>query len=283
MYKGNNMNIEFSFEIFPPATLEGFREKCQQFKKLEPNFISVTFGAAGTQQSRTLNVIQNLVANSMASVPHISCINMSKQKILALLHSYRHLGIKRLIVVRGDYPLKGSDTALHDFNFAEELIRYIRATTGDYFHITIAAYPEFHPQAASPKSDLENLKRKITAGANSAITQYFFNSDAYFSFVDYCENLNINIAITPGILPITEYSKLLRFSNACGAEIPLWLNKRLENYSGDAASFKAFGIEITTRLCEQLLSRGVQNLHFYTLNQIEPVTTILKNLGLSCC
>lgn len=273
-----------SFEMFPPKTEEGFQhleEKIQQLNRLKPKFFSVTFGAAGSTQPQTPRVVQNLVANHIAAVPHISCINMTKQHITALLHQYRALKVQQLIVIRGDYPADNPCTQ-KDFEHASDLVAYIRDTTGDYFHIIVAAYPEFHPQAKSPQWDLKNFKRKVDAGANSAITQYFFNSDSYFRLLENCDKLNITVPITPGIMPIMDYNKLLKFSTACGAEVPLWIRKYFENgHKKDESYLNQCGIEIVTQLCQKLVVAGVKGLHFYTLNHVEPVATIVNNLGAS--
>lgn len=276
-------DLIFSFEMFPPKTEEGFQhleEKSRQLNALKPRFFSVTFGAAGSAQPQTQRVVRHLVANNIPAVPHISCINMTKHHITNLLHEYTGLGIKQLVVIRGDYP----DDHQHshdDFKHASDLVAYIRNTTGNHFHITVAGYPEFHPQAKSPEFDLKKFKDKVEAGANSVITQYFFNSDAYFHFLENCDKLNINIPVIPGIMPIADYNKLMKFSAACGAELPLWMRKFFESHSDDANYTKKFGIEIVTKLCQSLISNGVKGLHFYTLNQVEPTATIVHNLGIS--
>jgi methylenetetrahydrofolate reductase (NADPH) len=276
-----NNGINISFELFPVETEEGLiklGERCEHLNKLTPHFFSITCGAAGSSQWKTQRLVHHLSKSNIELAPHISCITMTKSKIAQLLEDYIQLGINRLVVIRGDHPANGEHPGVQDFIFANELVRYIRKITDDYFHISVAAYPEFHPEAVTPLRDLENFKRKVEAGANNAITQCFFNSDAYFQFLDSCENLAISIPIVPGILPITDYNRLLRFSKTCGVEIPLWLRKRLEQYQSNIPYLQDLGIEITTKLCEQLLNGGVKHLHFYTLNQTEPTTLILKNL-----
>lgn len=275
--------FDISVEIFPPNTAEGLENlniKCFQLAKLQPKFFSVTFGAAGSAQSKTQQTVQHLLTHKLPTVPHISGVNMTASRLLAMLQQYMEWGVKQLVVVRGDIQANSTESSFVDFKFANEIINFVREKTGDYFHITTAAYPEFHPQAINPHTDLENFKRKVVAGANSAITQYFFNSDAFFRFIDSCEKLNINIPIIPGILPITDYHKLRRFSHICGAEIPLWLSKRLEYHAHDSAYVRDFGIDIITELCEKLISGGVKQIHFYTLNQVAPVNLILENLNL---
>lgn len=273
----------FSIEIFPPNTPQGLANLASKFKQLQqlkPQFTSVTFGALEASQCKTQHIVEQLIANKIAAVPHISCINMTKQRATELLNKYLELNVKQLVVVRGDCSEQNFDKSNQDFTFAYELIRFIRETTGDNFHITVAAYPEFHPQAINAEADLQNFLGKIQAGADSAITQYFFNTDAYFHFVECCEKLNINLPITPGILPITDYHKLMRFSTACGAEVPLWLRKRLEPYADNIPYLQALGVELGTKLCENLLKNKVDKLHFYSINNVESTALILKNLNL---
>ncbi len=273
-----NKNISISFEIFPPNTLNGFRKLktvCQQLNQLNPNFFSVTFGAGGSSQLKTQRIVRQFTRAQVPTVPHLSCINMTKARLQQILDNYMRLGINRLVVIRGDFS---NEADARDFNYAFELIEYIRKLTHDHFHITVAAYPEFHPQSENSLSDLMHFKRKVDAGANSAITQFFFNAEAYFRFVESCDKLGITIPIIPGIMPIIHYDKLLRFAGTCGTEIPLWLRKRLEAFIGDVCSIRAFGIEITAQLCEKLLLEGVQGLHFYTLNQVYPTILIMSHL-----
>jgi methylenetetrahydrofolate reductase (NADPH) len=269
-----------SFEFFPPQTPEGtdklkaVRQKLAAFK---PEFFSVTFGAGGSTQERTLETILQVRKEGHEAAPHISCIGSTRENIRALLHGYKDTGIKRLVALRGDLP-SGMASA-GEFHYANELVTFIRAETGSHFHVEVAAYPEFHPQARSPRDDLLNFQRKMSAGANSAITQYFFNADAYFRFAEDCGKLGINAPIVPGIMPILKFSQLARFSDACGAEIPRWMRKTLEGYGDDADSVRAFGLDAVTQLCEKLLAGGAPGLHFYTLNQAALSIEILERLG----
>ncbi len=271
----------FSFEFFPPKTQKG-QEKLiathDALAKLGPRFFSVTFGAGGSTRDRTLDAVLEIKHRGSESAPHISCIASSKAEILGLLNTYQNAGIRHLVALRGDMPSGAYEAG--EFNHANELVNYIREQTGEAFHIEVAAYPEFHPQAAGVERDIDYFANKVKAGANSAITQYFYNADAYYHFVDQCENRGIDIPIVPGIMPITNFEKLARFSDACGAEIPRWIRKRLETHANDPESLKAFGIDIVTTLCDKLLTAGAPGLHFYTMNQIEPTTTIWNNLGL---
>jgi methylenetetrahydrofolate reductase (NADPH) len=276
----NQKNLGISFEVFPPKTTEGFNQLnvvCQQLQQLNPKYISVTFGAGGSAQEKTQAVVRHLVSNQVASTPHISCVGMTRARLTELLQEYIQLGIKRLVVVQGDLPTDHPDEA-RDFIYAADLVAAIREIGGKHFHISVAAYPEFHPRAQNPTDDLANFKKKIEAGADSAITQFFYNSDAYIRFLESCHQLNINIPIIPGIMPIENYQKLSRFAVACGAEIPLWLRKRLDPYVGDPLAMKTIGIEIVTKLCERLVVEGVKGMHFYTLNQFEPTSTIINYL-----
>ena len=260
-----NNNIPLSFEFFPPKTAEGIdklRETRQQLAKFDPEFFSVTFGAGGSTRDRTMDTVLEIQAEGFSAAPHISCISSSKSEIRELLHAYQSHGIKRLVTLRGDVP--SGEVSSGDFRYALELVEFIRAETGNYFHIEVAAYPEFHPEARSPAADLLNLKRKVEAGANSAITQYFYNADAYFRFIDQCATANINVPVVPGIMPIYNITQLARFSSVCGAEIPRWLKMRLEEYGDDLQSLRAFGIDVVSELCAHLLESGVPSLHFYT-------------------
>lgn len=273
-------DIAVSFEIFPANTLQGFRklnQTCKELNKLEPDFISVTFGAAGSSQVKTLRMVRYLANSGISTMPHISCVNMTKIRLEQLLQKYIAVGIKRLLVVRGDF-VGETTNSITDFNYASDLITYIRLLTGNHFHIAVAAYPELHPASANSDDDLLHFKNKIEAGANSAITQFFFNSDAYFHFRENCEKIGIKVPIIPGIMPILNYERLLRISNACGAEIPLWLRRRLESFSGDFIAIKSLGVDVITKLCERLLLEDVPGLHFYTLDQVNPVTQIYRNL-----
>ena len=271
----------FSFEFFPPQTPEGVVKLAttrKQLAILKPEFFSVTFGAGGSTQDRTLQAIQQIKAEGYNAAPHLSCVGSTREKIRAMLRTYQDLGIKRIVALRGDLPSGMATTG--EFQYANELVSFIRAETGDHFHIEVAAYPEFHPQAKSPRDDLLNFKRKVQAGANSALTQYFYNADSYFRFVDECHKLGLTLPIVPGIMPIMKFSQLARFSDACGAEIPRWMRKTLESYGDDNASVQAYGLEVVTQLCERLLAGGAPGLHVYTLNQSAPSVEIWKRLGL---
>jgi methylenetetrahydrofolate reductase (NADPH) len=271
----------FSFEFFPPATTEGaakLAETRAQLAQLGPKFFSVTYGAGGSTRDRTLEAVLEIQAAGQRAAPHISCVGSSRESIRATLATYRERGIRHLVALRGDLP-SGSAGA-GDFRYANELVEYIRAETGDWFHIEVACYPEYHPQAHSPAADLANFKRKVDAGANSSITQYFFNADSYYQFVDAATAAGIGIPIVPGIMPIISFSKLARFSDACGAEIPRWIRRKMESFGDDAASVRAFGLDVVTDLCAGLLERGAPGLHFYTLNQASLTTIIWQRLGL---
>jgi len=273
-------NIPLSFEFFPPKTAEGIanlRETRTQLAKFNPEFFSVTFGAGGSTTDRTKETVFEIQADGYQAAPHISCISSSKDEIRALLSAYQAKGIKRLVTLRGDVP--SGEVSVGDFKYANELVNFIRQETGDWFHLEVAAYPEFHPEALSAAKDMANFKRKVDAGADSAITQYFYNADAYFRFVESCDADGISIPIVPGIMPIYNYTQLARFSGVCGAEIPRWLRLRLEAYAHDLPSLRALGIDVVSELCETLLSWGVPSLHFYTLNQAGIITKIIANLG----
>jgi len=270
-----------SFEFFPPKTVEGtakLRETRKQLTLLQPKFFSVTFGAGGSTRDRTLETVLEIQSEGLEAAPHISCISSSKEEIVALLTEYRKHDIRRLVALRGDLPSGEASTG--DFRHADELVAFIRQETGDLFQVEVAAYPEFHPESRSPASDLKYFKRKVDAGANAAITQYFYNADAYFQFIDQCNALGITIPIVPGIMPIYNITQLSRFSDVCGAEIPRWLRLRLQDYGDDIASIRELGVEVVTRLCEKLLAAGAPGLHFYTLNQAGIITTIANNIGL---
>lgn len=273
-------NPAISFEFFPPKTTEGIeklRETRVQLATHNPEFFSVTFGAGGSTRDRTMETVLEIQKTGIEAAPHISCISSSKEEILALLNTYQSQGIKRLVALRGDVP--SGEVSAGDFRYASELVEFIRTKTGNYFHIEVAAYPEFHPEAKTPTADLLNLKRKMDAGANSAITQYFYNADAYFRFIDRCTLAGISLPVVPGIMPIYNITQLARFSAVCGAEIPRWLRMRLEEYGDDIASLRAFGVDVVSELCETLQAVGVPGLHFYTLNQSGIIGTILKNIG----
>lgn len=272
---------QFSFEFFPPKTPEGEQKLIavrDNLAALKPKYFSVTFGAGGSTQQGTFDTVTGIKEAGFEAAPHVSCIGSTKENILEILQGYKNKGINRIVTLRGDMPSGSHEVG--EFRYANELVEFIRTETGNHFHIEVAAYPEFHPQATSAEDDLNNFKRKIDAGANSAITQYFFNPDAYFRFIDDCEDLNINVPIVPGIMPITNYTQLARFSDMCGAEIPRWIRKRLESYGDDKASIRAFGEDVISEMCHQLLEAGAPGLHFYTMNITAPTLAIWKNLGL---
>jgi methylenetetrahydrofolate reductase (NADPH) len=271
----------FSFEFFPPNTPEGAEKLAQtarQLAQLNPKFFSVTYGAGGSTRERTLQAVLDLRAAGHAAAPHISCIGSSRDSLREILQQYKDNGIRHLVALRGDLP--SGTAAAGEFHYANELVAFIRKEFGDHFLIEVAAYPEYHPQARSAQDDLRNFKRKVEAGADSAITQYFFNADCYYHFLDECEAMGIDIPIVPGIMPIGRFSQLARFSDACGAEIPRWMRKKLEGYGDDTDSIRAFGLDVITRLCDDLLQSGAPGLHFYTLNQAGLTTTIWQRLGL---
>ena len=273
------MKLPVSFEFFPPKTPEGaekLRGVRQQLYKLHPEFCSVTYGAGGSTQEGTFATVGEIIAEGVAAASHFSCIGATKASVRAQLATLKGMGVKRLVALRGDLP--SGYGAGGEFQYASDLVAFIRAETGNDFQIEVAAYPEVHPQAKSPEADLQAFATKVKAGANSAITQYFYNSDAYFRFVDEAHKLGADIPVVPGIMPITSSSQLLRFSDACGAEIPRWIRLRLQAYGDDIASIKAFGLEVVTDLCDQLISAGVPALHFYTMNQSAATTDILSRL-----
>jgi len=271
----------YSLEFFPPRTPEGvekLRAARRQLAQLKPAFCSVTFGAGGSTREGTLETVLEIRAEGVPAAPHISCIGSTRASLAEVLAQYRGHGIRHLVALRGDMPSGTFDAG--EFRYANELVAFIREVSGDWFQIDVAAYPEMHPQAHSPAEDLANFRRKVEAGANSAITQYFFNPDAYFRFVDDCDAMGVRIPIVPGIMPIASASKLARFSDACGAEIPRWIRRRLEGFGDDVASIRAFGLDVVTDLCAKLVARGAPGLHFYTLNQASLTTTIWQRLGL---
>ena len=273
------MKLPLSFEFFPPKTPEGaekLRAVRQQLYTLQPEFCSVTYGAGGSTQEGTFATVGAIIAEGVSAASHFSCIGATKASVRAQLATLKGMGVKRLVALRGDLP--SGYGAGGEFHYASDLVSFIRAETGDDFHIEVAAYPEVHPQAKSPESDLQAFATKVKAGANSAITQYFYNSDAYFRFVDDAHKLGVDVPVVPGIMPITSSSQLLRFSDACGAEIPRWIRLRLQAYGDDIDSIKAFGLEVVTDLCDQLISAGVPALHFYTMNQSVATRAILARL-----
>jgi len=272
---------QFSFEFFPPKTSEGAEKLTKVRDKLavlNPKYFSVTFGAGGSTQQGTFDTVTSIQEAGFNAAPHLSCVGSTKENVRAILNSYKDKGINRIVALRGDMPSGTHD--IGEFRFANELVEFIRTETNDHFHIEVAAYPEFHPQATSAEDDLINFKRKIDAGADSAITQYFFNPDAYFRFVNDCEDLGISVPIVPGIMPITNYTQLARFSDMCGAEIPRWIRKRLAGYGDDKDSIKAFGEDVISEMCLQLLDAGAPGLHFYTMNISTPTLAIWENLGI---
>ena len=278
------MNTQkFSFEFFPPKTKKGIKNlkhTRNTLTKLEPAFFSVTYGAGGTTRDCTLETVISIQKESgIDAAPHLSCIGSSQQQMREILQTYKNNGVKRIVALRGDIPSGMQD--IGEFHYANELVSFIREETGDYFHLEVAAYPEKHPQAVSYQADLKNFIRKIKAGSNSAITQYFYNIDAYRYFIDDCSQQGINVPIVPGIMPITNFTNLARFSDACGAQIPRWLQTRLEGYGDDIDSIQKLGTEFITEMCAKLLEENVPGLHFYTMNRIEPSMTIWNNLGLS--
>ncbi len=273
----------YSFEFFPTKTDAGHEKLLATARTLasyNPDFFSCTYGAGGSTRDRTLNTVLQLESEvKVPAAPHLSCVGDSKAELRTLLAQYKAAGIKRIVALRGDLP-SGMGMASGELRYANELVEFIRQETGDQFHIEVAAYPEMHPQARNFEDDLANFVRKANAGADSAITQYFFNAESYFYFVERVQKLGVKIPVVPGIMPITNYSKLARFSDACGAEIPRWIRKQLEAYGDDARSIQAFGEEVITQMCEQLLQGGAPGLHFYTLNQAEPSLAIWNNLKL---
>ena len=272
--------IPLSIEFFPPKTPEGvekLRLVRQQLYTLQPEFCSVTFGAGGSTQEGTFNAVRDILAEGVSAAAHFSCVGATKATVREQLASLKAMGVKRLVALRGDLP--SGYGAGGEFHYASDLVAFIRAETGDDFHIEVAAYPEIHPQAKSPASDLNAFAAKVNAGANSAITQYFYNADAYFHFVEEVDALGLSIPVVPGIMPITSSTQLLRFSDACGAEIPRWIRLRLQGFGDDTASIKAFGLDVVTDLCEQLRAGGAPGLHFYSMNQSMATLQICKRLA----
>ena len=270
-----------SIEFFPPKTPEGeekLRAVRQQLYALQPEFCSVTFGAGGSTQAGTFATVSEILAEGMGAASHFSCVGATKATVRGQLATLKAMGVKRLVTLRGDLP--SGYGAGGEFHYASDLVEFIRAETGDDFHIEVAAYPEIHPQAKSPEADLHAFAAKVKAGANGAITQYFYNSDAYFRFLEDTDALGLGVPVVPGIMPITSSTQLMRFSDACGAEIPRWIRLRLQNFGDDTASIKAFGLDVVTDLCEQLRAGGAPGLHFYSMNQSVATLEICKRLGL---
>jgi methylenetetrahydrofolate reductase (NADPH) len=274
--------LPLSLEFFPPKTPEGaekLRVVRQQLYGLKPEFCSVTFGAGGSTQEGTFGTVRSILAEGVDAASHFSCIGATKDTVREQLATLKAMGVKRLVALRGDLP--SGYGAGGEFHYASDLVTFIRAETGDDFHIEVAAYPEVHPQAKSPTSDLQAFAAKVQAGANSAITQYFYNADAYFRFVEEVDALGLNIAVVPGIMPISSSTQLMRFSDACGAEIPRWIRLRLQSFGDDIASIKSFGLDVVTDLCEQLRAGGAPGLHFYTMNQSVATLALCDRLGLA--
>ena len=274
------MNKEISIEFFPPQTPEGIeklRVVRQKLATLKPQFFSVTYGAGGSTRERTFAVVKEIVAEGYEAAPHLSCIGSTRESIREILNEYKDAGIRRIVALRGDLPSGTAEAG--EFRYANELVEFIRAETGKHFHIEVAAYPEWHPQARFPRDDLANFVRKAKAGADSAITQYFYNADAYFHFVDEIRRQGIDIPVIPGIMPIVSFSKLARFSDVCGAELPRWMRRKFEGMGDDTDAIRAFGLDIVTSLCEKLLAGGSPGLHFYSMNQSALTLEVCKRLG----
>jgi methylenetetrahydrofolate reductase (NADPH) len=271
----------YSFEFYPPKTPEALtrlRGTVQQLGQLKPAFFSVTFGAGGSTREGTLATVLQIRDDGFAAAPHISCVAQTRDSVREVIGGYKANGIRHIVALRGDLP---SGLAVGgDFRYASELVRFIREEFGDWFHVEVAAYPEYHPQARRAQDDLKAFKAKVDAGANAAITQYFYNADAYFHFVEQARAMGITIPIVPGIMPINNFSQLARFSDACGAEIPRWMRLKLEGFGDDTASIKAFGMDVVTDLCDKLLAGGAPGLHLYTMNLAGPASTLWQRLGL---
>ncbi len=275
------MTTNLSIEFFPPQSAEGadkLRLVRQRLAVLKPEFFSVTFGAGGSTQERTFETVFDIQREGHPAAPHLSCIGSTRPYIREILERYRAAGIRRIVALRGDLP-SGVGTP-GELRYANELVEFIRAETGGHFHIEVAAYPEYHPQARSPRDDLLAFKRKVDAGADSAITQYFYNIDAYLHFRDECAALGVDVPIVPGIMPIVSFSKLARFSDACGAELPRWMRRKFEAFGDDSDSIKAFGLDVVSQLCEKLIAAGAPGLHFYSMNQASATLAICERLGI---
>jgi methylenetetrahydrofolate reductase (NADPH) len=280
MSKPSPAALALSFEFFPPKTPEGVDKLAavrQQLYPLKPAYCSVTYGAGGSTQDGTIQTVRAILAEGFDAAPHFSCIGASKASVSTQLAQFKADGIQRIVALRGDLP--SGYGGFGEFRYASELVAFIREETGDHFHIEVAAYPEMHPQARNPAADLQAYLAKVKAGANVALTQYFYNTDAYFRFVDEAEKAGASIPVIPGIMPITNSSQLMRFSDACGAEIPRWIRTRLEGFGDDKASIQAFGLDVVTDLCDQLRCAGVPGLHFYTMNQSATIKAICERLG----
>ncbi len=283
MESQNKFTKKFSFEFFPPKTLEAvgkLQTTQEHLARLKPDFFSVTFGAGGSTRERTFETVMDIYQKTgIDGVPHVSCIGSTAEEIKNVLKTYMEAGINKVVALRGDLP--SGSIGGGPLRYASELVEFIRKETGDHFHIEVAAYPEFHPQALSAQKDIENFKHKIDVGADAGITQYFYNPDAYYRFIDSCEKMGMDVPIVPGIMPIVTCTQLCRFSDACGAEIPRWILKRLQEFGDDRKAIREFGIDVTTELCDHLLSNGAPGIHFYTMNQSTAVETIWNNLNLS--
>ena len=269
----------FSIEFYPPKTAEGaekLRVVRDKLALLGPKYFSVTFGAGGSTQQGTLDTVLEILAAGHDGAPHLSCVGGSRESIRTILQNFKAHGIKRVVALRGDLPSGYGGAG--EFRYANELVEFIRAETGDWFHIEVAAYPEVHPQARSPQDDLLAFERKVKAGADAAITQYFYNADAYFAYMDQVRAMGIELPVVPGIMPITNYTQLMRFSDMCGAEIPRWVRLKLASFGDDSASIKAFGLDVVTQLCERLLAGGAPGLHFYSMNQAAATTALWERL-----
>jgi len=276
------MKTELSIEFFPPQTPEGvekLRVVREKLAVLKPEFFSVTFGAGGSTRERTFSVIKEIAAEGHNAAPHLSCVGSTRANVREILREYQGAGIRRIVALRGDLPSGMAEAG--EFRYANELVEFIRTETGDHFHLEVAAYPEWHPQARFPRDDLAAFARKAKAGANSAITQYFYNADAYFHFVNEVRALGVDIPIVPGIMPIVSFSKLARFSDACGAELPRWMRRKFEGLGDDAEAIRAFGLDIVTELCDRLLTGGAPGLHFYTMNQSTLTLEVCRRLSLN--
>ena len=272
---------DISMEFFPPKTTEGadkLRAARVQLAELGPEYFSVTFGAAGSTQAGTRDTVLEIQREGHKAAPHLSCIGRSRAELREIITEYKSHGIRHIVALRGDLP-SGFGGLSGEFSHASELIEFIRAETGDWFHIEAAAYPEMHPQARSPQDDLQNFIRKIKAGANSAITQYFYNADAYFRFADEVKKAGVDAPVVAGIMPITNYTQLMRFSDMCGAEIPRWIRLKLASFGDDSASIRAFGLDVVTQMCDRLITGGAPGLHFYTLNQAAPAMAIWRGIA----
>jgi methylenetetrahydrofolate reductase (NADPH) len=276
----SSTNPELSFEFFPARTESGLASLAkvhQELAKFEPKYFSVTFGAGGSTQDGTYNAVKSMIDAGSNAAPHLTCVGCSRAYIKSVVQSYLDIGVNRFVVLRGDLP--GGMLERGYFKYATDLVGFIRSEFGDELHLEVAAYPDFHPESKSPQRELEHFKNKVDAGANSALTQYFYNADSYFAFIDEITRMGVDIPIIPGVMPISNYANLVRFSDKCGAELPRWIRARLEQYQHDEASLKSFGLDVVTHLCFDLLDNGVEGLHFYAMNKIDPVKEICDRIG----